>query len=396
MSKVILLVMDSVGVGALPDAGLFGDEGSNTLCHVAEAAGGLHLPNLASLGLSKIIPFQGMPQDIPLTGAFGKMAEVSHGKDTTTGHWEMAGIITKDPLPTFLHGFPAQLIGAFEERIQRKILGNRTASGTRIIQELGEEHLKTGRPIVYTSADSVFQIAAHEEIIPLEELYQMCRIAREILVGEWAVGRVIARPFVGAPGNFIRTANRHDFSLRPPRPTVLDALKDKGLEVVGVGKISDIFAGQGLTLSLPTKSNAEGIEKTVSAWRELKDGLIFTNLVEFDSVYGHRNDPLGYGKKLEELDEMVPRLIELVGQDGWLILTADHGNDPTTPGTDHSREYVPLLVCGQGVKGGADLGIRKTFADIAATLNEIFDLSYSSIGASFLGEACGKTGGMRG
>lgn len=390
MAKVMLVVMDSVGIGSLPDADLYGDAGSNTICHVAQAVAGLRVPNLASLGLGRIVAIEGVPANIPVSGAFGKMAEVSHGKDTMTGHWEIAGLITKDPMPTFPHGFPRQLIEAFEERIERKVLGNKVASGTEIIGELGEEHLTTGRPIVYTSADSVFQIAAHEDIIPLEDLYKMCRIARELLTGEWAVGRVIARPFIGTPGQFTRTANRHDFALRPPQPTVLDAMKDKNLEVIGIGKIGDIFAGRGLTASMPTKSNAEGVEKTVNAWKNMKEGLVFTNLVEFDSAFGHRNNPQGYAAKLEELDGMLPELVELAQQEGLLIITADHGNDPTTSSTDHCREYVPLLVCGKDVLAGTNLGVRETFADIAATLTEIFGLAFDSPGKSFLPQLTGQ------
>lgn len=386
MPKAILLIMDSVGIGSLPDAADYGDEGSNTLNHIAEAVGGLRLPNLDSLGLGKITSFQGTNEAITIKGIYGKMGEVSKGKDTTTGHWEIAGIITKDPMPTFPEGFPAEIIQAFEERIGRRVLGNKPASGTEIIQELGEEHIKTGSPIVYTSADSVFQIAAHEKVIPLEELYRMCKIARELLQGDWAVGRVIARPFIGELGSFTRTTNRHDYSLEPPKKTILDILKEAGKEVISVGKIYDIFAGHGLTKSYPTISNLDGLEKTKKAWDELKDGLIFTNLVEFDSKYGHRNDPLGYGEKLEELDRELPTLMELVSEEGLLLITADHGNDPTTLSTDHSREYVPLLIYGKDIKEGYNLGIRPSFADIAATLAEVFDVSFDTIGKSFLNQ----------
>jgi phosphopentomutase len=287
-------------------------------------------------------------------------------------------------MPTFPEGFPPALITEFEKRIERKILGNKVASGTEIIEELGEEHIRTGYPIVYTSADSVLQIAAHEEIIPLSELYDMCKKAREMLTGSWAVGRVIARPFTGSPGNFKRTANRHDYSLVPPERTVLDALKDNGYEVIGVGKISDIFAARGLTQSLPTVSNRDGVDKTKEVWRNLHKGLVFVNLVEFDSAYGHRNDPEGYAKALEEFDRLLPELLELIGEEDHLIITADHGNDPTTASTDHSREYVPLLVYKKNIKAGIDLGTRKTFADIAATLSDIFDLTFDSPGESFL------------
>lgn len=382
--KVMLIVMDSVGIGALPDAKEYGDEGSNTLGNIASQVG-LNVPNLTKLGLGKIAPLQGIAADVKALGAYGKMAELSKGKDTTTGHWEIAGIITEDPMPTFAHSFPATFIKEFEKRIQRKTLGNVVASGTEILKELGEKHMETGFPIVYTSADSVFQIAAHEEVIPLEELYEICKIAREMLTGDLAVGRVIARPFIGKPGNFTRTTNRHDYSLVPPRPTVLDALQNKGYEVISIGKIKDIFAGKGITKSITTKDNKEGVEKTIEAWSELKEGLIFTNLVEFDSLYGHRNNPKGYAEKLAELDGQLPDLMNLVEEEGILILTADHGNDPTTPSTDHSREYVPLLVYGKDIKDDRALGTRHTFADIAATLCEIFSLEYECVGESFWG-----------
>ncbi len=380
----MLVVLDSVGIGALPDASFYGDENSNTLGHIAQAVNGLQLPHLAMLGLGKIVPIQGLPVEIPALGAYGKMAELSKGKDTTTGHWELTGLLTEDPMPTFPQGFPPEIIAAFCREIGKNILGNKVASGTEIIEELGEEHLRTGYPIVYTSADSVFQIAAHEEVIPLPELYEMCRKARKLLMGKWTVGRVIARPFVGNPGQFTRTANRHDYSLLPPGTTVLDVLKAKGEEVIGVGKIQDIFAGKGITRSLPTKNNLDGVEKTIRAWQEMKSGLVFTNLVEFDSIYGHRNNPIGYAKALEEVDVRIKELIELVKDEGILIITADHGNDPTTLSTDHSREYVPLLVYGKDIQANVNLGLRKTFADIAATLSELYALSYQCAGESFL------------
>jgi phosphopentomutase len=395
--KAILLVLDSVGVGALPDAHLYGDEGSHTLGHIAEAVKGLRLPNLRRLGLGRITPVWGLDAARPAAGAYGKMGELSAGKDTTTGHWEIAGLVMETPLPTFPQGFPAELIETFEKAAGTKVLGNKVASGTQIIEELWSEHQKTGYPIVYTSADSVFQIAAHEEIIPLEELYELCRIARRILSGKWAVGRVIARPFIGTPGNFIRTANRHDFSLEPPGPTILDVLQANGQEVVGIGKIADIFAGRGITRSIPTKNNWDGIRKTMNAWRELQSGLIFTNLVDFDSLYGHRNNPQGYAQALEEADQGIGQLLELFDREQkqelkqekeqdqkMLIITADHGNDPTTVSTDHSREYVPLLVYGKNIKADYNLGVRKTFADIAATLSEFFKVAYCCPGESFL------------
>lgn len=384
MKKVLLIVLDSVGVGELPDASLYGDAGCNTLRHIIETVTDIKIPNLMNLGLKKVLPLNAAARSGKVSGAYGKMAELSKGKDTTTGHWEIAGLITKDPMPTFPEGFPAMLITEFEKRIERKILGNKVASGTEIIEELGEEHMRTGYPIVYTSADSVLQIAAHEEIIPLSELYDMCKKAREMLTGPWAVGRVIARPFIGRPGSFKRTANRHDYSLVPTGPTVLDILKEKDYEVIGVGKISDIFAAKGLTQSLPTVSNQDGFEKTKEAWRILHKGLVFVNLVEFDSAYGHRNDPQGYAKALEEFDRFLPELLALIGEEDLLIITADHGNDPTTSGTDHSREYVPLLAYTKNIKAGTDLGTRKTFADIAATLSDIFGLTFDSPGESFL------------
>lgn len=392
--KTLLLVLDSVGIGALPDAQLYGDEGSNTLGHIAEVVDGLKLPNLARLGLGKIRPFKGLDSHLTARGAYGLMGELSAGKDTTTGHWEIAGVLTRDPLPTFPHGFPDELIEAFIKATGKKVLGNKVASGTEIIAELGQEHLRTGFPIVYTSADSVFQIAAHEEVIPLTELYAICQTARKILTGKWAVGRVIARPFIGTPGNFTRTANRHDFSLKPPQPTVLDALLAKGEEVIGVGKIADIFAGKGISRSLPTKNNLEGIVKSQQAWRELSSGLVMTNLVEFDSLYGHRNNPLGYARALEEADEHLGELLALVeqeGDNGLLIITADHGNDPTTVSTDHSREYVPLLVYGQAIRADFNLGVRKTFADIAATISDLYHLSYQCPGESFLQQVWQRT-----
>lgn len=392
MSKVIIIILDSLGVGALPDAHLFGDKECNTLCNINKVVGGLQIPNLTSLGIGRIALELCLP-NVPVRGAYGRMAELSHGKDTTTGHWEIAGILTEDPMPTFLQGFPVEIIAAFEEKIGRPVLGNKVASGTAIIEELGPEHLRTGHPIVYTSADSVFQIAAHEEVIPLEQLYEYCKSARELLTGKWAVGRVIARPFIGKPGSFQRTANRHDFSLVPPQPTVLDAMKAKGLQVISVGKINDIFAGRGITTHIGTLDNLDGVAKTIAAWSELKNGLIFTNLVEFDSGFGHRNDPQGYAAKIEEFDLVLPELLKLVEEEGILIITADHGNDPTTPSTDHDREYVPLMVYGKNVGAELDLGVRRSFADIAATLSEIFALDYESVGISFKEELFAPGGG---
>lgn len=383
--RVMLIVLDSVGVGALPDAHLYGDEGSNTLGNIAKQVK-LALPNLRKLGLGNIVPLEGIPPVPVPVGAYGKMEELSPGKDTTTGHWEMAGIVLDRPFPLYPNGFPEEIIDAFESRIGRKVLGNKAASGTVIIEELGAEHMATGSPIVYTSADSVFQIAAHEEVIPLEELYQMCRVAREILQGEHGVGRVIARPFVGVPGSFQRTPNRQDFSIIPPSPTMLDLIERQGLEVIGIGKIRDIFAGKGLTGSIPTKSNTDGIDKTIAAWQSLKAGLVFTNLVDYDMKYGHRNDVEGYARALEEFDSRLPEIMDQLQEDDLLIITADHGCDPTFPGTDHTREYVPLLVLGAKVKADVNLGIRRSFADVGATVSDYLGAGTPPNGTSMLPE----------
>ncbi len=385
INSVIIIIIDSLGVGELPDADKYGDTGSNTLGNIARAVGGLALPNLEKLGLGNIIDIVGVPPMKTPLAAYGKMAEASAGKDTTTGHWEIAGVILDNPFPVFPHGFPPEIIKEFESKIGRRTMANEVASGTEIIARLGEEHIRTGYPIVYTSADSVFQIAAHEEIVPLEELYRMCRIAREMLTGDYAVGRVIARPFVGKPGEFKRTANRHDFSLAPPRLTILDLLKENGLAVLAVGKINDIFAARGITESVHTKNNMDGVDKTKDFIKQNKKGLVFTNLVDFDSVFGHRNDPWGYAEALTDFDLRLPEILELVKKDELLVITADHGCDPTTESTDHSREYVPLLVYGPKVKKGVCLGTRETFADIAATIAEIFHLDFH-VGTSFLKE----------
>ncbi|OPX83770.1 MAG: Phosphopentomutase [Pelotomaculum sp. PtaB.Bin104] len=385
VKRVALLIMDSVGIGELPDAGQYGDAGCNTLVHTAQAAGGLKLPNLGRLGLGNIIEIEGIPPTQSPAAAYGRMAERSAGKDTTTGHWEMAGLILERPFPVYPQGFPPELIKAYEEKIGRPVIGNKAASGTAIIDELGPEHMKTGYPIVYTSADSVFQVAAHEAVIPIEELYKMCRIARELLVGEHAVGRVIARPFVGAPGSFKRTVRRHDYSLKPTGKTVLDLLAENQIEVTGVGKIRDIFDGEGISRTFPTTGNADGIEHTLNLLRSPGEGLIFTNLVDFDMLYGHRNDPLGYARALEELDRRLPEILGSLREDDIAIITADHGCDPTDPSTDHSREYVPLLVYGEAVRPGVNLGVRQSFADVAATVAEIFGLRFP-VGKSFWGE----------
>lgn len=387
VSRVILIVLDSLGIGALPDAAQYGDARSNTLCNIARANGGIGLPNLRALGLGNIIgsPIQGVPGVDKPRAAFGKLAEKSVGKDTTSGHWEIAGLILKRPFPTYPEGFPPEIIEPFEAAIGRRTLGNEAASGTEIIVRLGVEHLKTGYPIVYTSVDSVFQVAAHEEVIPLEELYDICLIARtKILTGKHAVGRVIARPFVGEPGGFKRTGNRKDFSLKPPAKTVLNSIADAGMEVVGIGKIGDIFAQEGITRSIKTGNNMEGVDSIISCLRKSFKGLIFANLVEFDMLYGHRNDFRGYAGALEAFDARLPEILSALGEEDVLIITGDHGCDPTMPGTDHTREYVPMLLYGAPVKP-VHLGIRDTFADIGATISQLLKVSPPSDGTSFAG-----------
>ncbi|AFK85074.1 MULTISPECIES: phosphopentomutase [Thermoanaerobacterium] len=385
VNRVLLIVLDSVGAGEAPDAHKYGDVGSNTLGHICDVTG-IRLPNLGKLGLGNILPLKSVDADKSAIGAYGKMQEHSAGKDTTTGHWEIAGLWIDKAFPTFPNGFPDEVISKFEERIGRKVIGNKPASGTEIIEELGEEHVKTGYPIVYTSADSVFQIAAHEGVIPLDELYRMCEIAREILTGDYAVGRVIARPFVGEAGNFVRTENRRDFSLKPFSPTILDKLKDAGHEVFAIGKIEDIFAGCGITGKDHSTNNKDGIIATLNALDKVKEGLIFTNLVDFDMLYGHRNNPYGYADALKYFDDHLPEIVSKLKDDDLLIITADHGNDPTTASTDHSREYVPLLVYNRRFTHGKDLGIRQTFSDIAATIAEIFNVDGTGHGTSFLSE----------
>jgi len=383
IERVVLIVLDGVGVGELPDAGDFGDVGSNSLGHTAEVVGGLHLPNMQKMGLGNLTIIQGVPPTQDTTGAYGKMTEMSKGKDTTVGHWELAGVNSPRPLPLFPKGFPPELVTEFERHIGRKVLGNKSASGTEIIKELGDEHVRTGRPILYTSADSVFQVAAHEEIIPIDELYQICQIAREMLIGEYAVGRVIARPFLGQSGHYWRTERRKDWSLLPPRPTILDRLSDAGYDVLAVGKIDDIFARRGITRSAHVVSNKDSVAKVIEFLRAGFRGLLFANLIEFDMLYGHRNDPQGYARALEEFDAQVPMILDAMSDNDLLIITSDHGNDPVTPSTDHSREYVPLLVGGSAVRPGVDLGVRATFADIAATIADLFDVGATEWGTSF-------------
>jgi len=380
--RVVLIVLDGVGVGALPDAAAYGDESAATLPHVAEAAGGLPLENLARMGLGKVVPVAGLPAAKICAGYWGKMAERSPGKDSVTGHWELAGVTLEQPFATYPEGFPAEIINAFTATTGFVPLGNIAASGTDILRSLGEEHLRTGQPIVYTSSDSVFQIAAHEQVIPPQELYKICRIAEQILAPH-NICRVIARPFVGTSSeNFMRTSGRHDFPRRAPAQTLLQKLQSAGLETCGVGKINDLFAGQGLSLSLPTKNNTEGLQKTLQALQQIKSGLVMTNLVDFDMLYGHRLDSEGFAAALVEFDQWLPQLYDSLSEDDLLIVTADHGCDPTTPGTDHTREYVPLLVWSPILQESGSLGVRQSFADVAATVAEIFACDCE--GASFL------------
>jgi phosphopentomutase len=378
--RVVLIVIDSVGIGELPDAAAYGDEGSNTLRNISRHVP-LRLPELRDLGLGQIADI-GPPAPPPL-GAFGRMAERSAGKDSVTGHWEMMGIVIDKAFPTFPHGFSTGVIAEFERRIGRKTLGNTVASGTVIIEELGAEHMRTGRPIVYTSADSVFQIAAHESIIPIEELYRLCDAAFDLVARGMGVGRVIARPFVGEPGRFVRTANRRDFALTPFGETLLDRLAGQGHAVVGIGKIPDLFAGRGVTKAIHTGSDDEGMDAIEAELSSTARGLIFTNLVDFDAKYGHRNDVAGYAANLERFDRRLAALRPKLAPADLLIVTADHGNDPTTPSTDHAREYVPLLLAGAAVRAGVDLGTRDTFADLGQTLAEIFGVGPLGQGTSF-------------
>jgi phosphopentomutase len=382
IDRVILIVLDSCGCGAAPDAKQYGDDGSNTLGNMSVKLGGLTLPHLQGLGLGHLTTILGVPPVAAPRGAFGKMREASAGKDTTTGHWEMAGLQVDTAFPTFPHGFPDDIMKRFEKTIGRGTLGNKTASGTEIIEELGAEHMKTGKPIVYTSADSVFQIAAHEEVVPVDELMRISETARK-LCDELPVARVIARPFVGEPGKFKRTYNRRDFSMPPPSATILDAIADAKLPVVGVGKIWDIFAGRGVTENIHSEGNADGCVRTLEAMDKLERGVVFTNLVDFDMLYGHRRDPAGYYRALQEFDAFLPRLQAKLGPRDVAIITADHGNDPTYRGTDHTREYVPLIAMSARA-AGHDLGVRNGFYDIAQTLADGFGLAPRARGLSFL------------
>jgi phosphopentomutase len=381
-NRIIWIVLDSVGIGEMPDAAAYGDTGSDTLGNIARQRK-LNLPNLCALGLGNIKPLSGLSPAARPQGSFGKCALASPGKDTTTGHWEMVGIHLEKPFPLYPNGFPAEIMGEFERRIGRGTLGNFAASGTEILQQLGEEHMRTGAPIIYTSADSVFQIAAHEEVIPLWELYKICETARELLRGPHEVGRVIARPFLGTAGKFQRTANRKDYAVPPPRGMLLDRLEAAKVPVHSVGKIFDVFLGRGIGEYAKTKTNADGMAKTLEAMEETAGGLIYVNLVDFDQLYGHRNDVEGYAKALEEADAWLPELRARLAPGDCVILTADHGCDPTTPSTDHSREYVPLIVTGPGVRQSVHLGVRATLADIGQTVAKNFGVKIAK-GESFL------------
>ena len=383
--RAIVIIIDGVGIGEMPDASKYGDQGSHTLANMASVVGGLHLPNLEKMGLGKIAVIDGVNGFLKASANYGKMAEMSKGKDSTTGHWELAGLIVKKPFPTYPDGFPPLVIDEFVRRINRGILGNKPASGTEIIKELGEEHVKTAKPIVYTSADSVFQIACHEEVIPLKELYNMCEIAREILTGEHAVARVIARPFVGRNANdFSRTKYRKDFSLKPFGRIMHQIFQDNGIKTVAIGKINDLYAYTGIEKSIHTKTNAEGMTAILNELDETKSGFIMANLVDFDMLWGHRNDPVGFYEGLKVFDQWLPKFIDKLNGNDILIITADHGNDPTTVSTDHSREYVPILIYGPGIKSDQNIGIRESFTDLQASLAEYFNVPSTGAGRSFL------------
>ena len=385
MKRIFLIVLDSFGIGQMPDSDAFGDAGVNTLAACART-GKLHIPNLVQAGLGNIDGVGCLPKTATPTGAYARLAERSQGKDTTIGHWEIAGIISRKPLPTYPNGFPEEILRPFRQATGRGVLANAPWSGTAVIEKYGQEHMRTGDLIVYTSADSVFQIAAHEEVVPPQQLYEYCRIARKLLNGAHGVGRVIARPFVGKPGNFVRTANRHDFSLEPPGQTLLDAVKAAGLDCIGVGKIYDIFAGRGLTDYVYTKSNGDGMARAEEYAKQDFAGLCFVNLVDFDMVYGHRRDESGYAAALSAFDEWLGRFLELLGQEDLVLITADHGCDPSYGATtDHTREYVPLLALGKAVRPG-NLGTRSTFADIAATVAQLLGVNLNTPGKSFAGE----------
>ncbi|MBE4910369.1 phosphopentomutase [Bacillus luteolus] len=385
--RVFLVVMDSVGIGEAPDAEKFGDIGSNTLGHIAEKMNGLKMPNMEKLGLGNIGEIKGIEKQQQPLAFYTKMQEASNGKDTMTGHWELMGLHIETPFRVFPEGFPKELIDEIESKTGRKVIGNKPASGTEILDELGAEHMQSGALIVYTSADSVLQIAAHEEVVPLEELYQICEIARELTLDEkYMVGRIIARPFIGNPGEFRRTANRHDYALKPFDRTVMNELKDSGYDVISIGKIEDIYDGEGITKALRTKSNMDGMDKLVDSLKMEFTGLSFLNLVDFDALYGHRRDPIGYGKALEEYDARLPEVFELLTNDDLLIITADHGNDPTHEGTDHTREFVPLLIYSPRMSQGTEIPSRKTFADVGASIADNFNVKAPKHGESFIHE----------
>lgn len=385
--RIFLVVMDSVGIGEAPDAAEFGDGGADTLGHIAERMNGLHMPNMGKLGLSNIREIPGVKKAIDPLASYTKMQEASNGKDTMTGHWEIMGLNIEQPFRTFPDGFPSELINELEIRTGRKIIGNKPASGTAILDELGEEHIKTGALIVYTSADSVLQIAAHEEVVPPQELYQICETARDLTLDErYMVGRVIARPFVGKPGAFERTSNRHDYALKPFGRTVMNELKDSDYDVIALGKISDIYDGEGITEAIRTKDNDDGMTKLVESMNKDFNGISFLNLVDFDAKYGHRRDPRGYGEALEAYDARLPEVLDKLTESDLLIITADHGNDPIHHGTDHTREYVPLLVYHKGMDEGKQLALRETFADIGATIAANFAIKLPDYGKSFLSE----------
>jgi phosphopentomutase len=386
MDRVILMLLDGVGVGALPDAHDYGDEGTDTLGNLARAVGGIEVPELERLGLGWIEQIEGVARVRHPAGSFGKMREQSAGKDSISGHWEIAGIILREPFPTYPRGFPPEVVEPFQRAIGRVVLGNVPASGTEIIERLGREHLSTGSPILYTSADSVFQLAAHEDVIPVEELYRYCRIAREQLVGAHLVARVIARPFVGTPGSFRRTERRRDYSVVPPQQTLLDILLEHGESVVGIGKVDELFAGRGLSDKVHTVESGEAIDAALRAMREIDRGLVFVTLVEFDMLWGHRNDCQGFQSALEAFDRRLPELLGLFGERDCLFITADHGNDPTTPSTDHSREYVPLLAAGPRIARGRDVGIRDSFSDLGASIAEALGAGPIPNGRSFFRE----------
>ncbi|GIP61720.1 phosphopentomutase [Virgibacillus pantothenticus] len=383
--RIFLVVMDSVGIGEAPDADKFNDQGADTLGHIAAHRKGLHMPNMASLGLSNIREIQGIEKAASPKAHYTKMKEASNGKDTMTGHWEIMGLHIEQPFRTFPEGFPDELIQELEKQTGRKVIGNKPASGTKIIEELGEEHMETGALIVYTSADSVLQIAAHEEIIPIDEQYRICEIARKLTLDEkYMVGRVIARPFIGKPGAFERTANRHDYALKPFGKTVMNELQENNYDVIALGKICDIYDGEGVTKAIRTKDNDDGMTKLVESMKENFTGISFLNLVDFDAKYGHRRDPDGYAEALEAYDARLTEVLEKLQHDDLLIITADHGNDPTHHGTDHTREYVPLLVYHNGIQEGKELPIRETFADIGATIADNFQVKLPQHGTSFL------------